>query len=216
MALEVIGAGFGRTGTMSTKAALEMLGFGPCYHMVECFPKGPEHWALWEQAAAGQGDWDSIFDGFRATVDFPACTQFAAIATHFPKAKVLLNMRDPQRWFDSTQETIFSPKWINWLPTSTAGAYMRATINDYFDGRMHDREHCVRRYHEHVAAVKAAIPKDRLLCFEVAQGWEPLCKFLGVDVPTEDFPRINDAQATQEIINTLMNDGFAKTFAWDS
>ena len=123
-------------------------------------------------------------------------------------------MRDPDRWFDSTQETIFSKPWIDWLPTSPAGAYMRATIDDYFDGRMHDRDYLVRRYHEHVAAVKAAIPADRLLCFEVTQGWEPLCEFLEVDVPSEPFPRINDAAATKEIINTLMVDGFAKTFGW--
>ena len=73
MTLQIIGSGFGRTGTMSMKVALETLGF-PCYHMVECFPKGPPHWALWEQALAGEPDWDSLFEGFSATVDFPACT----------------------------------------------------------------------------------------------------------------------------------------------
>jgi hypothetical protein len=213
MGLKVIGAGFGRTGTMSTKAALEMLGL-PCYHMIECFPRGPGHWALWEQAAAGDPDWDTIFAGFEATVDFPACTQFASIAAHYPEAKVLLNLRDPDRWFDSTQATIFSPEWIAWLPSSPAGNYMKATINDYFDNRMHDRAHLVQRFDEHVAAVKAAIPAERLLCFEVSQGWGPLCEFLGVDEPGEPFPMVNDTAATQEIIQTLMQDGFESVFDW--
>ncbi len=79
MALKIIGAGFGRTGTMSMKTALEQLGY-PCYHMVECFPKGPAHWKLWEQAGTGAAEWDAIFEGFTATVDFPACTSYAALA----------------------------------------------------------------------------------------------------------------------------------------
>lgn len=128
---------------------------------------------------------------------------------------MLLNTRDPDSWFESTQKTIFSQPWIDWLPTTAAGPYMTATIDDYFDRRMHDREHLVRRYHEHIALVKATIPVDRLLCFEVKQGWEPLCDFLGVAEPAEDFPRVNDTEATQEIIRTLMNDGFARTFGWD-
>ena len=112
MTLEVIGAGFGRTGTMSLKAALEQLGFDPCYHMVECFPKGPGHWKLWEEATTGNPDWEAIFEGFTATVDFPACTSYAALAEHYPEAKVILSVRDPEKWFQSTQDTIFAPQWI--------------------------------------------------------------------------------------------------------
>ncbi len=213
MTLKVIGAGFGRTGTMSTKAALELLGM-PCYHMIECFPRGPAHFRLWERAAAGDADWDAIFEGFTATVDFPACTSWEALAAHYPDAKVLLNVRDPDRWFDSTQATIFSPAWIAWLPSSPAGAFLKATIDDYFDGRMHDRAHLTRRFDEHVAAVRAAIPPERLLCFEVADGWEPLCDFLGVAVPDAPFPNVNDTEATREIIARIMDEGFEGVFDW--
>jgi hypothetical protein len=215
MALKVIGAGFGRTGTMSLKAALERLGFGPCYHMVECFPRGPEHWRLWTEAAAGNPDWEAIFDGFTATVDFPACTSYRALADHYPEAKVILSVRDPASWFDSTQETIFSPAWIEWLDGSEAADYMRATINDYFDGRMHDREHLVQRFEQHVASVKAAIAPERLLVFEARQGWEPLCAFLDCPVPDEPFPRVNDAPETKAIIEAIMSDGFATVFGFE-
>ena len=117
MALKVIGAGFGRTGTMSLKVALEKLGFSRCYHMVECFPKGPKHWNLWTEAVNGRADWDSIFDGFEATVDFPACTSYRALAEFYPDAKVLLSVRSPETWYTSTQETIFAEPWLDWLQT---------------------------------------------------------------------------------------------------
>jgi hypothetical protein len=214
MALEVIGAGFGRTGTMSLKAALEMLGFAPCYHMIECFPRGPDHYRLWEQALAGNPDWDAIFSGFRATVDFPACTSYAALAEHYPNAKVLLSVRDANKWVQSTQDTIFSPRWIEFLQTSIAGPYMKATIDDYFDGRMHDRDFLAERFEQHVEAVRAAIPPERLLVYQVTEGWEPLCSFLDVPVPAEPFPHINDTAATQEIIDTVIRDGFEKTFGF--
>lgn len=167
MSLRVIGAGFGRTGTMSLKVALEQLGFGPCYHMVECLPKGPEHYRLWEEAVAGKADWDAIF----------------------------------------------APHWMAYLPNSMAGPFMKSTINDFFDNRMHDREFLIMRFNEHVAEVQARIPADRLLTFEVKQGWSPLCEFLEVPVPAEPFPHINDTAETQAIINNIIEHGFERAFA---
>ena len=207
MALEVIGAGFGRTGTMSLKAALESVGY-PCYHMVECFPKGPEHWKLWEQVGSAAPDWDALFEGFTATVDFPACTSYAPLADYYPDAKVVLTVRDPEKWFTSVQQTIFEKEWMEFLPGSEAGAYMKTTINDYFDGRMHDHDHLIRRFNEHVASVRETIEPERLLVFEVAQGWEPLCEFLGHPIPEGDFPNVNDTEAVQGIIKSIMQDGF--------
>ncbi|WP_165954279.1 sulfotransferase family protein [Seongchinamella unica] len=207
MALEIIGAGFGRTGTMSLKVALEQLGY-PCYHMIECFPRGPEHWKHWEQVGSGSPDWDAIFEGFTATVDFPACTSYAALAEYYPDAKVVLTVRDPEKWFTSVQDTIFGEEWIRFLPGSEAGAFTTTTINNYFDGRMHDHDHLVRRFNEHVAEVRATIPPERLLVFEVADGWEPLCEFLGLPAPEGDFPHINDTEAVQGIIKTIMDKGF--------
>lgn len=213
MSLSVIGAGFGRTGTMSLKVALEQLGFGPCYHMVECLPKGPDHYRLWEDAVAGKPDWDAIFAGFNSTVDFPACGSYAALADHYPDAKVVLSIREPEKWFESTQQTIFAPHWMVYLPNSMAGPFMKSTINDYFDNRMHDRDFLIRRFNEHVAEVQARIPAERLLTFEVKQGWGPLCEFLEVPVPAEPFPHINDTAETQAIINNIIEHGFERAFA---
>lgn len=216
MALQVIGAGFGRTGTMSLKVALEQVGFGPCYHMVECFPKGPEHYRYWEEALAGRPEWEALFDGFPSAVDFPVCTSWNALAEFYPEAKVVLTVRDPEKWFDSTQDTIFSPEWMAYLPTSEAGPYLQATINDYFDDRMHDRDHLINRFNEHIADVQATISDERLLTFDVREGWKPLCAFLDVPVPDEPFPRVNDTQATKDIIARIMEHGFAETFGFQS
>ncbi len=207
MALQVIGAGFGRTGTMSMKAALEQLGLGPCYHMVECLPRGPKHWQLWVDAMRGKPAWDAIFNGFGSTVDFPSCSSYQALANHYPDAKVILTVRDPERWFESTQETIFAPHWIDYLRQSDMGEFMQLTINDYLQDRMHDKEHLIQCFLQHIDAVRRAIPASRLLVYEVKQGWEPLCEFLGVPVPATEFPHINDAEATKEMINKMIELG---------
>ena len=214
MALKVIGAGFGRTGTMSLKVALEQLGFSRCHHMVECFTKGPEHWNRWTEALNGEADWDSIFDGFEATVDFPACTSYRALAEFYPDAKVLLSVRSPETWYTSTQETIFAEPWQDWLQTSDAAPFMLGTVNNYFDNRMHDREHLIARFNQHIEDVMAAIAPDRLLVFEAKQGWGPLCKFLDLPVPEGDFPYINDTTATKDILRKIMANGFNKVFRY--
>jgi sulfotransferase family protein len=214
MGLRVIGAGFGRTGTMSLKAALEQLGVGPCYHMVECLPRGPEHWQHWIDAANGKPDWDTIFDGFASAVDFPASSSYEALAAHYPDAKVVLTTRDPERWFDSTQDTIFAPHWIAHLKTVEMGRFIDLTINRHFDDRMHDREHLVQCFREHVETVQRVIPKDRLLVYEVSEGWGPLCEFLELPVPDGEFPFVNDTQATKDIILKLIDEGFEAAFGY--
>jgi len=214
MALKVIGAGFGRTGTMSMKAALEQLGLGPCYHMVECLPRGPEHWQKWVDAADGRPDWDGIFDGFASTVDFPASTSYKELAAHYPNAKVVLTVRDPERWFESAQDTIFSPHWIEYLKTVEMGDFIQRTINDYLQDRMHDKEHLIRRFEEHIEEVKRSIPASRLLVFDVKEGWGPLCEFLDLPEPDESFPFVNDTQATKDIINKIIAEGPQSVFGY--
>lgn len=212
--LKVIGSGFGRTGTMSMKAALEQLGF-PCYHMIECLPHGPKVWKLWEQTKAGDPQWEKIFEGFSATVDFPAATSFKELAEYYPNAKVVHTVRDPASWFDSTQQTIFMPEWIAYLKSSEAGAFMDATIDQYFDRRMHEREHLIECFHRHTEAVKAAIPAENLLIFEVSQGWEPLCNFLEVPVPDGDFPHINDTAKIQGLLRAIIENGFEEILGYN-
>lgn len=214
MALKVIGAGLGRTGTMSLKVALEQLGLGPCYHMAECLPRGPEHWQKWVDAASGSPDWNGLFDGFESTADFPACSSYKALAAFYPDAKVVLTIRDPGRWFESTQETIFSPRWIEYLRSAEMGKFLQLTVNDYLQNRMHDKEHLIRRFQEHTEEVRDTIPASRLLIFEVKEGWVPLCKFLEVPEPDTDFPLVNDTEATKGVLNRVMNDGFEAVFGY--
>ncbi len=215
MALKVIGAGFGRTGTLSLKAALEHLGLGPCYHMVECFPRGPDHWQKWIDAVGGNPDWNTLFDGFSSTVDFPSCSSYKALATHYPDAKVILTVRDPERWFESTQETIFSPRWITFVRSAEVGKFMQLTINDYLQDRMHDKEHLVRRFQEHNEEVRNTIPASRLLVYQVKQGWGPLCEFLELPEPDIDFPHVNDNTTTKEIINKIIAEGIGAIFGYN-
>lgn len=197
MTLKVIGAGFGRTGTMSLKLALEQLGFGPCHHMVEVFAH-PEQVPLWSDAADGRPDWDRIFQGYSAAVDWPTATFYKELADHYPDAKVILTERDPESWFGSTQATIFA----RGFPEDDAqmGAWARMVmkvIGDLFDRRLDDHDTLVRVFKAHNARVREVIPAERLLVYEVAQGWAPLCEFLGVPVPEGPMPQVNSTEEFQ-------------------
>ena len=127
----------------------------------------------------------------------------------------MLTLRDPEKWFTSVQNTIFGREWIEFLPGTDAGAYMKATINDYFDGRMHDHDHLIWRFNEHVADVRNTIAPERLLVFDVADGWEPLCRFLELPAPDIEFPHINDAEAVQGVIKTIMEKGFPAALGYE-
>jgi hypothetical protein len=196
MALKVIGSGLGRTGTMSTKLALEQLGFGPCHHMVEVFMH-PESVPLWIEAGNGKGDWNAIFRDYQSMVDHPGCAYWRELMDHYPEAKVLHTVRDPDRWFDSTQATIFSPN-------SPAEAVPEGPMRTFFGqlyawygGDLHDRAFMTDFFRRHTEEVVASVPKDRLLVFEVKDGWAPLCAFLGVPVPGTPFPRENTTEQFQ-------------------
>jgi len=190
MPLSVFGAGFGRTGTMSLKLALDRLGFGPCYHMVEVF-KNPKASGYWEAAADGRPvDWEEVFAGYGSTVDWPSATFYKQLANAYPEAKVSLTVRDPEAWFASTQATIFSRH----IRDDTEDDWQRMVlkvISDLFDRRMTDKAKLIEVYQRHNEEVRRTIPQERLLVYEVADGWEPLCRFLDADVPNESMPRAN-------------------------
>jgi hypothetical protein len=177
MALQVIGAGFGRTGTASLKVALERLGLGRCYHMSEVL-EDPSHIDLWLEAVAGNPDWDRLLGAYAATVDFPACIFWRELADVYPDAKVLLSVRDPAQWFESTQATIMSPRFVEYLQGTPFGELNDRAIRDWFERRTHDRAYMIGRFEQHVEDVKRGVPADRLLVYEVKSGWEPLCEFL--------------------------------------
>jgi hypothetical protein len=197
MTLEIVGAGLGRTGTLSLKAALEQLGFVRCYHMRDVI-EDPARAQAWVEADKGHPDWERIFDGYRATVDYPGCSYWRELIDVYPDAKMLLSVRDPDKWFDSTSETIFSPEWIRMCRESPMGEFFERTVFRDFGERIHNRAFMTGYFRDHVEAVKAAVPPERLLIYEVAQGWQPLCDFFGVAVPDSPFPKVNSREEINE------------------
>jgi hypothetical protein len=199
MTLQVVGPGFGRTGTNSMKLALEQLGFGPCHHMFEV-RDNPERLADWQKAATGASmDWDQVFRGYRSQVDWPGARYWRELVGHFPKAKVVLTVRDPDQWFDSVQKTIhplIEARGTHPVPLLNGIAEFghQAISVQTFGDRLADRAHAKKVFNEHINTVKKEVPKERLLVIDVEEGWEPLCRFLGVAVPDAPFPRTNSTR----------------------
>ena len=209
--MKVIGAGFGRTGTLSLKRALEQLGFGPTYHMEEVVRR-PSHVRQWHRYAAdGVVDWDRLFARFASGVDFPVSCVWRQLAAHYPASKVVLTVRDPHAWWESTATTIYGfrdvfPSWLQRLvPPTRQFLEMtdRLVWDGLFDGRLLDREHAIAVYERHIAEVQSALPPERLLTFDVSDGWEPLCDFLDVPVPSRPFPRLNDAATIRRRVGAI-------------
>lgn len=196
MALSVFGAGFGRTGTMSLKLALEGLGAGPCYHMLEV-RQNPGHAQLWLDAVEGRPvSWDDLFAGYPASCDWPQCHFWRELSLHYPDARVILTVRDPERWYTSITRTIF-PSQEEQPDASDPEALVRRTmtrkliLEQAFGGRWQDKAHVMGVYQRHVETVQRELPADRLLVYDVAQGWQPLCSFLRLPVPDMPFPNVN-------------------------
>jgi hypothetical protein len=200
--MKIIGSGFGRTGTLSLKAALEILGFDPCYHMEDVI-KRPSHINMWYQIGQGQPvPWEKIFGNFQATVDFPASVFYKELLDAYPDAKVIHTVRDPERWYDSTAETIYGaannfPIWVPRLFPPLArfiGLQESLIWQKVFNGRFPDRAFAIQRFHDHTEEVRQHVPPEKLLVFQVQEGWEPLCAFLDVPVPGVPFPHVNDRE----------------------
>lgn len=219
MTLKIIGAGFGRTGTMSTYVALKQLGF-PCYHMIEVIRNkaNKSHLDFWRRVAntpAGtRHDWNQVFANYTAAVDFPASGVWRELMAAYPDAKVLLTLhpKGAEAWYESTIETIYftENRWqFQVLKVTTPfgrkfGDMSRKLLWERtLKGTMSDRERAIAQYKQHIEDVKAAVPADRLLVYSVDQGWNPLCKFLNVPVPAEPFPNVNDRADIQKIIGKI-------------
>lgn len=193
MALEIIGAGFGRTGTMSLKGALEQLGFGPCHHMLEVISRDDQR-AMWGEVGDGAApDFDALFDGYRSQVDWPGAAYWRELARHYPDAKVILTLRDADSWHRSVMNTIGKYMMPPEDPDASGPAAIGYPIinKPIFDGRVLEPDHAKAVFEAHNREVRETIPADRLLVLEVGAGWEPLCDFLGVDVPEEPYPSRN-------------------------
>lgn len=195
MPVKIVGAGVGRTGTFSLKLALNQLGLGPCHHMDEVLEKMSVHVPLWAAAARGQPDWEAIYNGYESAVDWPTAGFFRELIKAYPSAKFILTLRSPESWVASFSDTIYkllagkdhSPKeMLEWLEMAVA-----VIDKTGFPAGL-DSAGLTKAFNAHNEAVRAAIPAHQLLVYQVKEGWQPLCAFLGVPAPAGPFPRTND------------------------
>ena len=198
MTLRVIGAGFGRTGTLSLKRALETLGFSKCYHMAEV-AEHPSHVDLWRAAWRGEDPWSEIFQGYAAAVDWPTAAFWPRLMHVYPDAKIVLTVRDADAWFASARRTIFQ-SMEEGLASDQADLRERLVmakeiiVDGTFGGDLVDRDRAVAVYEANVARVRHEVPPDRLVLFDGNDGWSPLCEALGVEAPAVPYPRINTTE----------------------
>ena len=197
MTLKVIGSGFGRTGTRSLKDALEQLGFAPCHHMEEVF-NNPKQVPVWQAVVAGETvDWHSVYAGYKSQIDWPGSHVWRELSEAFPGAKVIHSQRPDETWWNSFSKTI--GKLLAIYPEMDQPPHVRNMMdagmefigNRTFGGKFDDREAALAAYHLRAKEVRATIPPERLLVFDVADGWDPLCAFLDVPVPEGPFPHHN-------------------------
>lgn len=192
--MRVIGASWGRTGTTSAAAALDILGFGPCVQMQTMWQE-PELAETWARHYRGEPiDWTKVLSRFGASVDWPGCWEWQTFAALWPEAKVLLTVRDPEEWYRSVLGSIH--EWT--APGKDVGPPAVAELlnrvwNYHFGGwqQVFDRDRTIERYEAHVERVRRECPPSRLVEWRVADGWGPLCSALGVDVPDAPMPHLN-------------------------
>lgn len=203
MSLQIIGAGFGRTGTESLKTALEILGFGPCHHMLEVLPR-PQQTAFWLDVAKGNShpDWDKGYAGFHAAVDWPTAHYWRELSEYYPDAKVILSYRDPELWYESFKNTLIAA--IN--AHATADSLGAILIRDQaFGGNLDDKQHVIDTYRQHVETVQKTIAPERLLTYHTGSGWPSLCEFLQKPVPVEAYPSRNQTEGFMDRVRAVKN-----------
>jgi len=211
MPLKVIGAGQGRTGTMSLKHALEQLGFGPCHHMIEVI-QHPEQFAVWERVFEEKEpvDWEHVFRGYNSTCDAPSVLVYKELAQHYPNAKVVHTVRDPESWWRSASATVLNARrnFAELGDTPMARMFEKAAAYRARHGGAPnilnlDRDAAIAEFNQHNEEVRRVIAPERLLTYEVKQGWGPLCKFLGVPVPATPFPLTNTTEEFQARLRNM-------------
>lgn len=209
--MKVIGAGFGRTGTMSLKAALEQLGAGPTFHMIDIV-RHPETLPAWKAAVAGERvDWREALKGWGGTVDWPGCTYWEEMAQLWPDAPILLTVRDPEAWYRSCRNSIFEANrqaLSGGLDGDAAAENINTEVAEFirdliwlgtFDGRFEDKDYAISVFEAHNENVKRKADPNRLVVHEITDGWQPLCDMLGVPVPETPMPHLNDTDSFREM-----------------
>jgi len=226
MSLKVIGTGLGRTGTYSLKLAIEQLGVGKCYHMVELFQQ-PERLKYFKKAEKGEEvNWNELFNGYKAAVDYPVARYYKQITEFYPEAKVIHTLRDPDEWYESASATIFwasKPyslrilKLAVHLPFSSEARrripvlmYNRKLSELEFGKDLENKEKVIKRYNKHYEEVIKKISDDRLLLFDPKSGWEPLCRFLKLPVPLIPYPKSNTRKEFLDRVNIIGKGKFLK------
>lgn len=217
--MKIIGAGYGRTGTLSTYTALNKLGY-KCYHMFEVLenPANKGHLDFWHRVAHAepgvQHDWLEVFEHYDATVDNPGCCVWRELVEKYPDAKVVLTLhpKGPEGWYKSTINTIYKTEsmWqlkvmAFFIPKIRKMTQMCRKLiwNRSHKGTLIHKEKAIVRYQQHIEEIKAGVPEEKLLIYSVDQGWGPLCEFLGKEAPETAFPKVNDTQEFQAFINKL-------------
>jgi hypothetical protein len=198
MTIQVIGTGFGRTGTDSMREALGILGFGPCHHMLEVNAQ-QEQKRLWRALVKGETpNWDQLFAGYRSCMDWPSAYYWKELIGVYPNAKVILTYRTPESWWASFEQTILvGIQQHSFDPESLGIALIRDKV---FGGKPADRAHAIACYEANVNAVKSTVPAERLLVHNLGDGWEPLCAHLGVAIPEQPYPSRNNTSAFRDAI----------------
>ena len=207
--MKLIGAGLPRTGTLSQKVALEMLGLAPCYHMVNVLGDLDEA-LVWRRALEGEQPWEEVFDGYQSTVDWPGSFFYKELVEFYPDAKVLLSVRDADGWERSMRDTIWGvfygdilirdlssartrvdPNWNGYIELMLEMWEQSGLISDGAETDPESMKQAMERFNQEV---QQTVPADRLLVWSVGDGWEPLCNFLELPVPDTPFPHLNDSR----------------------
>ncbi len=208
MALKVIGAGFGRTGTRSLKTALEELGFDRCYHMEEVMKK-PSHLKRWAEIMEGRkSDWETLFRGYQSATDWPAAAYYQDLMFAYPDAKIILTVRDPESWHGSLMNTLYQAsrkfrRFTQIIPPlhQFLTGMEKVVWQDTFHNQVEDKIHAMEVFNRHIEEVKRVVPEERLLVFDARHGWEPLCQFLNVPVPGDKpYPHKNRGAFVRQIL----------------
>lgn len=223
MELKIIGAGFPRTGTTTLKIALEQLGFFKTYHFKDLMmnPASVTYWNELENK--GDTNFEALFDGYVATVDFPGYPYYKILLEKYPNAKIILTKRDFEAWYASTQKTIakVGPETISSRPelasklatnkrlwdTQECFKFFKNTyIKKQFGNQFDSRSMAEKVFYDHIREVIAFVPKEQLLVYDVREGWEPLCSFLSVPIPAEEFPHLNKGENFKDMLEHMISE----------
>lgn len=205
MSIKIIGLGLGRTGTYSLKTALEELQFGPCHHMERVAKNMPVQLPLWNKILDTKTGFDDAYEGMQSTVDWPTAAFYEELYAEYPDAKFILTHRSKESWAESFGSTIYKllagrddtpPAVQEWLNMVVRVLDKTGFVMDL------DYDGLAAQFEAHNKAVQELIPKEKLLVYQVKEGWQSLCEFLDVDVPKTQFPRTNNREEFWELVKS--------------